>query len=240
MRRMSVCWCNVSKDFSERFPASRRSAPSRSPFPRHLSVPALGRPFLPPELSVVAVLLTKGSRAQSPLFYALLPHRPHTITPYQHRASKHSTLHSAALICSAALCERPHSASASNPHERRSVATTQNTLPRSYLRLHVAARNSSQRNPPHQLTCVSYAHCLRARPARLCIPNCRSRTRNAAYRRQSHDARKLVAHAHLGPQLAVDPFCFYSPLAPRRFHSFSFPLRHEEALASPPITLSTF
>lgn len=60
MRRMSVCWCNISKDFSASLPASRSSPPSRSPFPRQTSVPALRRPFLPLEPSVGAVLLYKG------------------------------------------------------------------------------------------------------------------------------------------------------------------------------------
>ena len=66
--------------------------------------------------------------------------------------------------------------------------------------------------PPHQLTCIHtlefYVPAQRACASRTVVAE------HAAYRHPPHDARKLVAHAHLGPQLAVDPFCFYSPLAP--------------------------
>jgi hypothetical protein len=135
----------------------------------------------------VPCYFTKGSRAQSS-HHLLSPHHSplRTLTRAPHSARKHRQtviVTRAALVYSAAVCERPHSASASNPHERRSVATTQNTLPRSYLRLHVAARNSSQRCPPHQLTCVrTLTACAPAQRACASIPTRRSRKRNAAYR----------------------------------------------------------
>lgn len=165
---MSVCWCNISKSFSASLAASRRSAPSRSPFPRHLSVPALRRPFLPPELSVAAVLLYQGEPSRVRLLSAPLPASPrlHSITPYRANNFVDVTRRCIDLFC--ALVRTTAFGICTYPHERRSVATTQNTLPWSHLRLHLAARNSSQQSAsPADLR--SYAHCLRARPARLCI-----------------------------------------------------------------------
>ena len=145
------------------------------------------------------------------------PHR-HAPSHEHPQRSKHRQtviVTRAALDYSAAVCERPHSASASNPHEQRSVATTQNTLPRSYLRLHVAARNSSQRCPPHQLTCVrTLTACAPAQ--RACAPSQPVVAENATQPTDpSHDARKLVAHALLGPQLAVDPLLLLFPIGAR-------------------------
>lgn len=188
---------------------------------------------------------TKGNWAQSPPIRALTTHRDalksHTVTPPREHISTVDVAR-AALVHLAAVCERPHSASASasDPHERRSVATTQNTLPRSCLRLHVAARNSSQRCPPHQLTVRPLAACVPAQ--RACAPQPAVAGNATQPTNPSHDARKLIAYALLGPQLAVDPLLLLFPIGARSPYPLLqlLPLRHEEALVQPYVTHSAF
>ena len=199
---MSASWCescDISKDFSAGLPVSRRA---RQAGRRFL---ALGRTC--PRTTVLstrrafrrcrAILQREpgtnhdDSHRLPSLKAPTAPSQAHRLTRSVHChchchcvPTRNPSLLHAALACPAAVCERPLLASAPNPnpHERRSVATTQNTPPRSrpLLRLHTCTslqeihRNLSA--SPADLH--PYARILRARPARLCIPNRRSRARS--------------------------------------------------------------